>query len=146
MPRSRSLPALAVAAGLALSALLVATPAAAAPVAAGDVAKVHNTATLTILPAQVRLIPGESVTVRLVTNVTTGYSWSYRVSGTRSSVKVVQKRPAPPAPGGLIGAPTTTDWVVTAKSAGTAVVTFLTTPPGGGKATSVGKLTTIVMK
>ena len=146
MHRSRSVTALAAAAGLALSGLLVAAPATAAPLPAGDVAKVDNTATLTILPAQIRLIPRESVTVRLVTNVTTGYSWSYRVSGKKSSVKVVQKRPAPPAPGALIGAPTTTDWVVTAKSSGTATVTFLTTPPGGGKATKVGKLTVIVMK
>lgn len=102
------------------------------------------TLVVTVLPAQVRLIPGESVVVRLQTNVTTGYSWSYRVTGQTSAVGVVQKKPAPPAPDALIGAPTTTDWVVTAKKDGTAVVRFLTTPPGGGTAQRLGALTVIV--
>ena len=144
MPRSRTFIALAAAVGLALSGALIGGSAAAAPAPSVVSAKVDNTATLTILPAQIRLIPGESVTVRLETNVTTGYSWSYTVSGKRKAVKVVQKSPAAPAPGALIGAPTTTDWVVTARKRGTAVVKFLTTPPGGGTAQKVGKLTVIV--
>jgi predicted secreted protein len=146
VPRSRSLTALVAAAGLALSGLVVAAPATAQPVAAAVSAKVDNTATLTILPAQIRLIPGESVTVRLDTNLTTGYSWSYRVSGKRKAVRVVQKKAAAPAPGALIGAPTTTDWVVTANKTGTAVVRITTTPPGGGTAQTVGKLTVIVSR
>ena len=144
MTRSRTFVALAAAAGLALSGTLVGGSAAAAPVTSSVSAKIDNTATLTILPAQIRLIPGESVTVRLETNVTTGYSWSFTVSGKRTAIKVVQNAPAAPAPGALIGAPTTTDWVVTAKRPGTAVVKFLTTPPGGGTAQKVGKLTVIV--
>ena len=118
--------------------VLAAAPAQAKPV--------DNTVTLTILPAQLRLIPGESATVRLQTNLTTGYSWSYRVSGDRTAVRVVQKEPAPPAPDALIGAPTTTDWVVTATSRGTAVVKILSTPPGGTKASVVGSLTVIVRR
>jgi predicted secreted protein len=116
--------------------VLAAAPANAKPV--------DPTVTITILPAQVRLVPKESVVVRLATNITTGYSWSYRVVGNRSAVTVVQKEPAPPAPGALIGAPTTTDWVVTAKAPGTAVVRFFTTPPGGGDRQRVGSLTVIV--
>jgi predicted secreted protein len=108
-------------------------------------AKPDSTVTLTILPAQLRLVPGESATVRLSTNITTGYSWSHAVTRDRSAVTVVQKQPAPPAAGALIGAPTTTDWVVTAKAVGTALVTIRTTPPGGGAATKVGTLRVIVM-
>jgi predicted secreted protein len=120
------------------SAAMVAAPAQAKPV--------DNTVTVTILPAQLRLVPGESATVRLQTNLTTGYSWSYRVVGDRNAVRVVQNSPAELPAGSLIGAPTTTDWVVTATSRGTAVVRFLTTPPGGGKASSVGSLTVIVRR
>lgn len=126
---------------LAVAVVLASTALAAAPAQAKPV---DNTVTLTILPAQLRLIPGESATVRLQTNLTTGYTWSFRVSGDRAAVKVVQKEPAPPAPDALIGAPTTTDWVVTAKSRGTAVVKILSTPPGGTKASVVGSLTVIV--
>ena len=131
------LSAVAAATVLATTALAVA-PAQAKPV--------DNTVTITILPAQVRLVPGESATVRLQTNLTTGYSWSYRVVGNRNAVQVVQQEAAQPAANALIGAPTTTDWIVTAKSRGTAVVKFLTTPPGGGKSSVVGSLTVIVRR
>ena len=90
-----------------------------------------------------RLIPGESVTVRLVTNTSTGYSWSDRVVGRASAVSVVQGSPAALPAGAPLGAPTTTDWIITAKSRGTAVVKFLSTPPGG-KPSVVGSLTVIV--
>jgi len=129
--------ALAAAVALASTALAV-VPAQAKPV--------DNTVTITILPAQVRLIPGESATVRLETNITTGYTWSYRVVGRKTAVKVEQKQPAPPAADALIGAPTTTDWVVTAVSRGTAVVKILSTPPGGTTPSVVGSLTVIVRR
>ena len=126
------------------AAFAVALASSAAIVAPAQAKPVNSTITVTVLPAQVRLIPGESATVRLQTNLTTGYTWSYRVVGDRSAVRVVQHSPAELPAGSLIGAPTTTDWVVTARSRGTAVVRFLTTPPGGGKASSVGSLTVIV--
>ncbi|MCX6431583.1 MAG: protease inhibitor I42 family protein [Actinobacteria bacterium] len=116
--------------------VLAATPANAKPV--------DPTVIVTILPAQVRLVPRESVVIRLSTNLTTGYSWSYRVTGDASAVTVVQKKAAPPAADGLMGAPTTTDWVVTAKGKGTAVVKILTTPPGSTDKKKVGSLTVIV--
>ena len=43
-----------------------------------------------------------------------------------------------------MGAPTTTDWVGTAKGKGTAVVKILTTPPGSTDKKNVGSLTVIV--
>jgi predicted secreted protein len=138
MPRIRATFAVVAFAGMAAIAMTAAGPAGAKGV--------HSTATLTILPAQVRLVPGESVTVRLTTNVTTGYRWSYRVTGDRHAVTVVQHAPRPAAPDALIGAPTTTDWVVTATSDGTAVVRFASTPPGGGTQTRLGALTVIVRR
>jgi len=126
---------------LAAAVVLSSTALAVAPAQAKPV---DNTVTITILPAQVRLVPGESATVRLETNLTTGYTWSYRVVGRKGAVQVVQNEPAPPAAGALIGAPTTTDWVVTAKSRGTAVVKILSTPPGGTTASVVGSLRVIV--
>lgn len=129
--------ALAAAFGLALTALFVAAPAQAKPI--------DNTVTLTILPAQLRLTPGESATIRLSTNYTTGYSWSDKVTGKKRSISVLQKEPAPAADDGLIGAPTTTDWVVTAKRKGTATVTILTSPPGSDETSIVGTLKVIVM-
>jgi predicted secreted protein len=135
-PRSR-LVALAAALGLALTSLLMTAPAQAKPV--------DNTVTLTILPAQLRLTPGESATIRLSTNYTTGYSWTSKVTGKKKSVRVLQMDPAPIADSALIGAATTTDWVVTAKRKGTATVTILTSPPGSDKTSIVGALRIIVM-
>ena len=129
--------ALAAALGMALTALFMAAPAQAKPI--------DNTVTLTILPAQLRLTPGESATIRLSTNYTTGYSWSDKVTGKKKAVSVLQMDPAPAADNGLIGAPTTTDWVVTAKSKGTATVTILTSPPGSSDTSVVGTLKVIVM-
>ena len=129
--------ALAAALGLALTTLIMAAPAQAKPI--------DNTVTLTILPAQLRLTPGESATIRLSTNYTTGYTWSDKVTGKKKSVSVLQLEPAPAADTGLIGAPTTTDWVVTAKRKGTATVTILTSPPGSTDTSIVGTLRIIVM-
>lgn len=135
--RRRRTVALAAALGLALTSLLATAPAQAKPI--------DNTVTLTILPAQLRLTPGESATIRLSTNYTTGYSWSYKVTGRKTAVGVLQKEPAPPAPDALIGAPTTTDWVVTAKRKGTATVKILTSAPGRDSSSVVGTLRVIVM-
>jgi len=105
--------------------------------------KKHVTLTVTELPGQVRLIPGESVKVRLSTNVTTGYSWSTKVVGKKGAVAV---SPGVYAAGttDLVGAPGTTTWVVTARAHGTAVVTFLKTPPGQDSPLPDGSLTVIV--
>jgi predicted secreted protein len=141
MQRSRSRRLSAAVAAIALGAsLAIAAPAASAK-------PVDNTVTLTILPAQLRLDPGESATIRLSTNLTTGYRWTFRVAGNRSSVSVVQNDPAALPSGSLIGAPTTTDWIVTAtKTPGTAVVKIIATPPGRTKGSVVGSLRVIVQR
>ena len=125
--------------------LLVAATALAAvtPASAATPAKKNITLTVTHLPAQVRLIPGESVNVELSTNVTTGYSWSTKVVGQKSAVTVSAGNYKAPDTQ-LVGAPGTTTWTVTAKAKGTAVVKFLATPPGGGKKQSEGSLTVII--
>jgi predicted secreted protein len=102
------------------------------------------TLVVTQLPAQVRLIPGESIALSLSTNATTGYTWDTKVSGDKKSVKVFQGVYAAPAATGMVGVPGTTIWQITAKSVGKAVVTVVTTSPGGAKS-NVGKLTVIVM-
>ncbi len=102
------------------------------------------TLVVTQLPAQVRLIPGESIALSLSTNATTGYTWDTKVSGNKKSVKVFQGVYAAPAATGMVGVPGTTIWQITAKSVGKAVVTVVTTSPGGTKS-NVGKLTVIVM-
>lgn len=136
-PRRGRYLALSAAAGLAMPGLLLAAPAEAKPI--------DNTVTITVLPAQLRLMPGESATIRLTTNYTTGYTWSSRVAGQRTAVIVQQKEPAPVADTGLVGAPTTTDWVVTARRKGTATVTIVTSPPGRDSSSVVGTLRVIVM-
>ena len=131
------LSALAAAVALASTALAVA-PAQAKPV--------NNTVTITILPAQVRLIPGESATVRLQTNLTTGYTWSTRVRGDRNAVSVSKGAyQAPAATNGMVGVPGTTVWSITAEKPGVARVNVVTRSPGGDRG-SDGVLTVIVMK
>lgn len=107
-------------------------------------AKKDVTLMLTQLPAQVRLIPGELIALSLSTNATTGYTWDTKVTGKAKSVKVKQGVYAAPAATGMVGVPGTTLWQITAKSVGKAIVTVVTTSPGGAKS-NVGKLTVIVM-
>jgi predicted secreted protein len=101
---------------------------------------------LTELPAQVRLIPGEVFDLKLSTNRTTGYSWSTKVTGQKSAVKVSKgKYEAPVTIPELVGAPGTTTWRITAVKQGRATIDIVATPPGGGTA-EIQKLTVIVMK
>ncbi len=102
------------------------------------------TLVVTELPAQVRLIPGESIALSLSTNTTTGYTWDTKVTGKAKSVKVKQGVYAAPAATGMVGVPGTTLWQITAKSVGKAIVIVVTTSPNGAKS-NVGKLTVIVM-
>lgn len=122
---------------IAVTALAVSAPAQAAP------AKPKVTATITELPAQIRLIPGESVSVRLSTNLTTGYTWSTKVVGKKASVSVGKGVYVAPSTD-MVGAPGTTTWLVTAQKKGTAVVKFLTSPPGEDTTKVEGSLTVIV--
>jgi predicted secreted protein len=129
----------------AISALFIALfLAAGALITPAHAANKDNTLTVTELPAQVRLIPGESITLSLSTNATTGYTWDTKVSGAKKSVKVYQGVYSAPASTGMVGVPGQTSWQITAKNVGKAVVTVTTTAPGGGT-TNVGKLTVIVM-
>lgn len=122
---------------------------AAASIAMAAPSNAANKPTLVVteLPAQVRLIPGESIVLSLTTNRTTGYSWSTKVSGDKKAIKVGEGiYQAPASPDGMVGVPGTTLWTITAKSVGTAKVKVLATPPGGGDPSSDGVLTIIVMK
>lgn len=99
---------------------------------------------VTQAPAQVRLVPGETIQITLSTNRTTGYSWSARVAGDRGAVRVSRGvYQAPQVPEGMVGAPGTTTWTVTAVADGTARVNIVATPPGGG-AGSTETVTVIV--
>ena len=121
----------------------------AATIAFGAPANAAKKPTLVVteLPAQVRLIPGESIVLSLSTNRTTGYTWSTKVSGDKKAIKVGEGiYQAPASPEGMVGVPGTTLWSITAKAVGTAKVKVLAAPPGGGDPTSDGTLTIIVMK
>lgn len=135
-----------------IAALLVALLAASVASTASASAATDTGLVVTQLPAQVRLVPGESFTLSLSTNRTTGYSWSAKVSGKSASVKVGAGRfTAPQSPEGMVGVPGTTSWTIRAVKAGTATVTILATPPGGGAAVDTDaqgrrqRLTVIVM-
>jgi predicted secreted protein len=127
---------IAIAASIFLATGLLVSPASAA--------KEDITLVVTELPAQVRLIPGESIILSLSTNATTGFTWNTQVSGKKKAVKVYQGVYAAPAETGMVGVPGVTNWQITAKSVGKSVVTVVATSPGGEKST-VGKLTVIVM-
>ena len=105
----------------------------------------NPTLVVTQLPAQVRLVPGERIDLALSTNRTTGYTWSAKVSGDRSAVKVGPGVFVAPPETGMVGVPGTTTWSVKAAAPGKAVVSIVATPPGGGVGTTQ-KLTVIVMK
>lgn len=137
---SRTLTGLLAAIALAVGALAVAAPAANADDHLGD----EVTLVVTELPAQVRLIPGESIELTLVTNRTTGYSWSATKSGKKKAIKVGKGKYTAPD-NGLVGAPGETTWKITARKPGTAEVNIEATPPGGGDP-EVSTLTVIVMK
>jgi predicted secreted protein len=126
------------------SAVFMASGLLSSPASATNPAKKDLTLVVTQLPAQVRLIPGESIALSLSTNATTGYTWDTKISGDTKSVKVFQGVYAAPEATGMVGVPGTTIWQITAKSVGKAVVTVVTTSPGGQKS-NVGKLTVIVM-
>lgn len=141
MTRPARLVAIAATAALAVAGLAWVAPAQASTSA------IAGAAVIKTLPATVRLAPGESVKVRLSTNLTTGYSWSAKVSGDKSAITVskgVYTAPTSTGAGSLVGAPGKTTWTITAKSGGTAKVTFLATPPGGGKPDNDGVVTVIV--
>lgn len=124
---------------IAVAAILALT--AAVPASASD-----HTLVVTQLPAQVRLIPGETVLLSLSTNRTTGYTWSTQVRGDKKAVSVSKGAyQAPASTNGMVGVPGTTVWSITADAVGTARVKVVTTSPGGDKG-SDGVLTIIVMK
>jgi predicted secreted protein len=106
----------------------------------------NPTLVVTELPAQVRLIPGESILLSLSTNRTTGYTWTTKVKGTKKAIKVSEGAySAPASADGMVGVPGTTVWSIEALKRGTAVVDIIETSPGG-EVGKVSKLTIIVMK
>ena len=125
--------------GLAIGALAASAPASAQANSTGEV-----TLTVTELPGQVRLMPGEKIELTLQTNRTTGYQWSASTSGKKKVIKV-SKGEFTPSASVLVGAPGTTTWMITARKPGKATVEISATPPGGGDP-DISTLTVIVMK
>ena len=125
--------------GLAIGALATSAPASAQADSTGEV-----TLTVTELPGQVRLMPGEKIELTLQTNRTTGYQWSASTSGKKKAIKV-SKGEFTPSASVLVGAPGTTTWMITARKPGKATVEISATPPGGGDP-DISTLTVIVMK
>ena len=102
--------------------------------------------TLVVLrvPTQVQIKDGVAIVLSQDTNTTTGYSWSIKVSGDKSAVKVYAGTYQAPAPSGAVGVAGTTTWYIKALAPGQAVLSLIATPPGGGSPTTK-KLTITVM-
>ena len=100
--------------------------------------------TVTELPGQVRLLPGEKIDLTLQPNRPTGYRWSASTTGKKKAIKV-SKGEYTPSASVLVGAPGTTTWMITARKPGTAKVKISATPPGGGDP-DISTLTVIVTK
>ena len=128
------------------SAALVVALAGSALTAAPVSAAPNPTLVITQTPAQVRLVPGETFAITLQTNVTTGYQWNAAAVGKKGVLTVADGvYTAPSSPDGMVGAPGTTTWTVTANKVGTNVVQIVSTPPGGGDGT-IQTVTVIVKK
>ena len=126
---------------LALAALVAAGTLAPAADAAGK----KPTLVVTQTPAQVRLVPGETIAITLSTNRTTGYSWSAKVAGKPGTITVSKGvYQAPTNTNGMVGVPGKTTWTVTADKDGTGVVKIVATPPGGGAGTT--QTVTVIVK
>ena len=95
------------------------------------------------LPTQGQIKDGVAIVLSQDTNTTTGYSWSIKVSGDKSAVKVYAGTYQAPAPSGAVGVAGTTTWYIKALAPGQAVLKLVATPPGGGAGT-VKKLTVTV--
>ena len=127
----------------------VAAPAQAAVPAGSKVTLIVQT-----LPAQVRLIPGEKIQIKLTTNRTTGYSWHASGGCCTANDKPIARiskgvYTAPDSTDGMVGVPGTTTWTVTAKRVGTTEIEIVTRPPGAQNTMqdeTVGTLKLIVMK
>lgn len=97
------------------------------------------------LPTQVQIKDGVAILLSQDTNTTTGYSWSIKVSGDKSAVKVYAGEYEAPAADGAVGVAGTTIWYIKARAPGQAVLKLVATPPGGGAGT-VKKLTVTVTR
>ena len=97
------------------------------------------------LPTQVQIKDGVAIVLSQETNKTTGYSWSIKVSGDKSAVKVHPGEYEAPAATGMVGVAGTTTWYIKALAPGQAVLKLVATPPGGGAGT-VKNLTVTVTK
>ncbi len=102
--------------------------------------------TLVVLrvPTQVQIKDGVAIVLSQDTNKTTGYSWTIKVTGDKSAVKVYAGTYQAPAPSGAVGVAGTTTWYIKALAPGQAVLSLIATPPGGGSPTTK-KLTITVM-
>ncbi len=102
--------------------------------------------TLVVLrvPTQVWITDGEAIVLSQETNKTTGYSWTIKVTGDKSAVKVYAGQYEAPASTGMVGVAGTTTWYIKALAPGQAVLSLIATAPGGGSSTTK-KLTITVM-
>ena len=73
-------------------------------------------------PSEAALKVGEKCTVRLTENITTGYSWSYRIEKADVISLVSDEYTAPDT--GLTGAPGTHEWTLKAQKPGQSKITF----------------------
>lgn len=148
---SRTLALLAAGAAVVVTALAPVATAAPAPQSA-PTAKKYPTLVVRDLPTQVRLVPGERVRIIQSTNLTTGYSFfadgGCCTADDKPVARVSKGVYTAPQGTGLVGAPGTTTWIVTAVRPGTTEIEIITRPPGVENTMqdeTVGTLRVIVM-
>jgi inhibitor of cysteine peptidase len=66
----------------------------------------------------------DTLTVKLGSNPSTGYSWADAVIGNTAVIEQTSYNYVEPTATGIVGAPGTDVWVFTAKAAGTTTITF----------------------
>ncbi len=102
--------------------------------------------TLVVLrvPTQVWITDGEAILLVQDTNKTTGYSWTVKVTGDKSAVKVDAGQYETPETTGIVGVGGTTTWYIKALAPGQAVLSLIATPPGGGSPTTKKLIITVM--
>lgn len=100
---------------------------------------------VTQLPASVNAVVGQSITVTLTSNASTGYSWSAYWTGNDGIVSVDgPSYSPPPSASAMPGAPGTATTVIRGLKPGTQVVSFTYSRPSDPASAEVKNLTVTI--
>lgn len=101
------------------------------------------TASLSDSGGTASLIPYQPLVVRLPTNPSTGYGWTYTITGD-DVLRLESVTGEAPAPGGMVGVPGLEVWSFRAQGAGRGVLTYVYSRPWEKNATPAKTFTLTV--